>query len=71
MICIVPVQTPVKIYTNQNARMSEAGFGTRHFEIVRNNEIAFNMGWISRADLEKRAELFGKNDYGRYLLGLQ
>lgn len=51
--------------------MSEAGFGTRHFEIVRNNEIAFNMGWISRADLEKRAELFGKNDYGRYLLGLQ
>ncbi|MTJ06072.1 MAG: glucose-1-phosphate thymidylyltransferase RfbA [Sediminimonas qiaohouensis] len=35
------------------------------------DEIAFNMGWISRADLEKRAKLFGKNDYGRYLLGLQ
>lgn len=35
------------------------------------DEIAFNMGWISKAELEKRAELFGKNDYGRYLLGLQ
>ena len=33
-------------------------------------EIAFAQGWISRADLEARARLFGKNAYGRYLKGL-
>lgn len=30
-------------------------------------EIAFSHGWISKADLEARADLFRKNDYGRYL----
>ena len=34
------------------------------------DEIAFAKGWIDRAQLEARAKKFGKNDYGRYLLGL-
>jgi glucose-1-phosphate thymidylyltransferase len=34
------------------------------------DEIAFNQGWIDAAALEARARLFGKNAYGRYLLGL-
>jgi len=33
-------------------------------------EIAFESGWISKEDLEKRAALFSKNDYGTYLKGL-
>ncbi len=31
------------------------------------DEIAHDMGWISDEDLQKRAEMFAKNDYGRYL----
>lgn len=31
------------------------------------DEIAYEQGWISRADLEKRATLFSKNDYGHNL----
>lgn len=34
------------------------------------DEIAFDQGWISAAALRARAKLFGKNDYGRYLLRL-
>ncbi|VDC27689.1 glucose-1-phosphate thymidylyltransferase RfbA [Pseudogemmobacter humi] len=34
------------------------------------DEIAFRQGWISREALIGRAKLFGKNDYGRYLAGL-
>ena len=34
------------------------------------DEIAFAKGWIDRGQLEARAKKFGKNDYGRYLLGL-
>lgn len=30
-------------------------------------EIAFAQGWISQSELEARAALFAKNDYGRYL----
>jgi len=30
-------------------------------------EVAFNLGWISREDLRRRAERFGKNGYGEYL----
>ncbi|MDO5647771.1 glucose-1-phosphate thymidylyltransferase RfbA [Paracoccus sp. (in: a-proteobacteria)] len=33
-------------------------------------EIAFEQGWISADDLRARADLFKKNDYGRYLAGL-
>ena len=33
-------------------------------------EIAFAAGWISAKDLRARAEVFGKNDYGAYLLRL-
>lgn len=33
-------------------------------------EIAYEQGWISRADLAARAELFAKNGYGAYLAGL-
>ncbi|MFX0547438.1 glucose-1-phosphate thymidylyltransferase RfbA [Roseovarius sp. S1116L3] len=31
------------------------------------DEIAFARGWIDRAELNCRADLFGKNDYGAYL----
>lgn len=31
------------------------------------DEIAFEQGWISRAQLEERASMFRKNEYGRYL----
>ncbi len=34
------------------------------------DEIAFTKGWITREDLEKRADLFAKNKYGQYLKGL-
>jgi len=31
------------------------------------DEIAHDMGWISDENLAERAEMFAKNDYGRYL----
>ncbi|WBU56944.1 glucose-1-phosphate thymidylyltransferase RfbA [Paracoccus sediminicola] len=34
------------------------------------DEIAFEQGWINREDLARRAEIFAKNEYGRYLAGL-
>ena len=34
------------------------------------DEIAWRSGFITREDLLKRAEIFRKNDYGRYLLGI-
>ncbi|RYG90485.1 glucose-1-phosphate thymidylyltransferase [Loktanella sp. IMCC34160] len=34
------------------------------------DEVAFDMGWISREDLTARAARFGKNGYGAYLGGL-
>ena len=34
------------------------------------DEVAFQMGWITRDDLQKRAQKFGKNDYGAYLKAL-
>lgn len=33
-------------------------------------EIAFNQGWIDADALRKRAQMFAKNDYGKYLLKL-
>ena len=33
-------------------------------------EIAYDRGWISAAELKARAEMFAKNDYGAYLAGL-
>ncbi|EIE51160.1 glucose-1-phosphate thymidylyltransferase [Salipiger aestuarii] len=33
-------------------------------------EIAYDKGWISKEDLAARAEMFRKNDYGRYLAAL-
>jgi len=30
-------------------------------------EIAYEQGWIDRDQLQARAQLFAKNDYGRYL----
>ncbi|MFX0543675.1 glucose-1-phosphate thymidylyltransferase RfbA [Roseovarius sp. S4756] len=35
------------------------------------DEIAFAQGWIDREALNRRADLFGKNDYGAYLSNLQ
>ena len=34
------------------------------------DEIAFDQGWVNRDQLEERARLFQKNEYGRYLSGL-
>ena len=34
------------------------------------DEVAYELEWISKDGLGKRAELFGKNKYGQYLLGL-
>ncbi|MES2435632.1 MAG: glucose-1-phosphate thymidylyltransferase RfbA [Pseudomonadota bacterium] len=34
------------------------------------DEIAYRAGWIDKAALLARAEIFKKNDYGRYLLGI-
>ena len=34
------------------------------------DEIAFQQGWIGATELRARAQMFGKNDYGRYLAGL-
>ena len=31
------------------------------------DEVAFQMKWITKRDLEVRSELFGKNNYGAYL----
>lgn len=33
-------------------------------------EIAYDAGWISKAQLLERAEMFKKNEFGRYLVGL-
>ena len=33
-------------------------------------EIAFEQGWIDAGQLQARAEMFAKNAYGQYLLGL-
>ena len=35
------------------------------------DEVAYELEWISKDGLGKRAELFGKNKYGQYLLGLR
>ncbi len=34
------------------------------------DEIAYDQGWIDAEQLSRRAALFAKNDYGRYLAGL-
>ena len=34
------------------------------------DEVAYELEWISKDRLRERAELFGKNKYGQYLLGL-
>ncbi len=34
------------------------------------DEIAYRAGWIDKAALLARADIFKKNDYGRYLLGI-
>jgi len=31
------------------------------------DEIAYRLGWITPTELAARAEIFRKNDYGRYL----
>jgi glucose-1-phosphate thymidylyltransferase len=34
------------------------------------DEIAFANGWINKGQLRERAKMFGKNEYGEYLMGL-
>lgn len=40
------------------------------YKIACLEEIAYNNGWLSDADLRKTAELMSKNNYGQYLLSL-
>jgi len=34
------------------------------------DEVAYQLAWISRYQLRERADIFCKNEYGQYLLGL-
>lgn len=40
------------------------------YKIACLEEIAFNKGWISREQLQAKAQLLAKNEYGQYLFGL-
>ena len=39
-------------------------------QVGSHDEVAFEMGWIDRAELVARSELFTKTTYGAYLAGL-
>ena len=62
--------------TGTHASLLDAGNFVRTLEqrqglqVGSPDEIAFAAGWIDRAALRRRAELFGKTEYGRYLAGL-
>ncbi|WCE68576.1 glucose-1-phosphate thymidylyltransferase RfbA (plasmid) [Sulfitobacter faviae] len=59
--------------TGTHASLLDAGNFVRTLETRQGlqtgspDEIAFNQGWISRAALTDRAEVFAKNEYGMYL----
>ncbi len=62
--------------TGTHASLLDAGNFVRTLEqrqglqVGSPDEIAFAAGWIDRAGLAARAELFGKTEYGRYLRSL-
>ena len=35
------------------------------------DEVAYQLHWITRDQLTQRAQMFGKNDYGQYLLSFK
>ena len=59
--------------TGTHASLLEAGNFVRTLterqglQVGSPDEIAYHAGWISDAELRKRAETFRKNDYGAYL----
>ena len=59
--------------TGTHASLLDAGNFVRTLETRQGlqtgspDEIAFNQGWISKADLIERAKVFAKNEYGIYL----
>lgn len=62
--------------TGTHASLLDAGNFVRTLETRQGmqtgspDEIAFAQGWINQSQLEARAKLFAKNDYGRYLANL-
>ncbi|UWQ21732.1 glucose-1-phosphate thymidylyltransferase RfbA [Jannaschia sp. W003] len=62
--------------TGTHASLLDAGNFVRTLEARQGlqsgspDEIAFQRGWIDAAGLRKRAEMFGKTEYGRYLARL-
>ena len=62
--------------TGTHASLLDAGNFVRTLEARQGlqsgspDEIAFGRGWIDRAALERRAAMFGKNEYGAYLARL-
>ncbi len=62
--------------TGTHASLLDAGNFVRTLEqrqglqVGSPDEIAFSAGWIDRDGLARRAELFKKTDYGRYLASL-
>ena len=59
--------------TGTHASLLEAGNFVRTLterqgqQVGSPDEVAFEMGWIEAAQLQARAQKFGKNDYGDYL----
>ena len=59
--------------TGTHASLLEAGNFVRTLterqglQVGSPDEVAFEMGWIDAAQLQSRAQQFGKNDYGSYL----
>ncbi|MBF9046485.1 glucose-1-phosphate thymidylyltransferase RfbA [Rhodobacterales bacterium LSUCC0031] len=62
--------------TGTHASLLDAGNFVRTLEVRQGmqigspDEIAFRQGWITAEELEARASLFRKNEYGKYLLSL-
>lgn len=40
------------------------------YKIACLEEIAYNQNWLSRTEVEEKAKLMSKNDYGKYLSAL-
>lgn len=63
--------------TGTHASLLDAGNFVRTLETRQGlqtgspDEIAFNQGWISKAELTERAKVFAKNEYGMYLVDLK
>ncbi|WP_273499609.1 dTDP-4-dehydrorhamnose 3,5-epimerase family protein, partial [Lentibacter algarum] len=55
-------------FVQDNHSLSSAAGTVRGLQVGSPEEIAYSRGWITAAELQKRAESFAKNSYGQYLL---